>query len=362
MTTQDNFIPAFVLAYSNSAFTNPHEAVLPDYPKDCTGDFTHMGAKYWGLESERHCATTINRASNQILYNHNRHNWISIRLKKRALVDEVTVSTKWYTGNQVRKISVFLIDELLDESQKVQVLNKVELNPDTDHSFPVEPVFATKALVTMYYEGGISRINFFGEIAEEQVPDRPNLLEQATISHVSNVHYGDPAMAVAGNREVMHMLGWESARTGFGESVVFGFDEPVSVDLLVVDTYMHRLNPPLSCHVYGLVDAKAEELDELVQVAPKWKIIFEDGNEVIPENFKEYMLEEKYLDEQIPNNTAFEIALHNDTNGPWKSVVDFHALEADTYHEIKVEGTYSHLLYIHYPNGGIHGIKLFGKQ
>ena len=52
-------VPAFVVAYSDSDFTNPHEVVLPDEPKDCTSEYTHMGVKYWGLETGRHKATSV---------------------------------------------------------------------------------------------------------------------------------------------------------------------------------------------------------------------------------------------------------------------------------------------------------------
>ncbi|MGK0343855.1 MAG: allantoicase, partial [Candidatus Azotimanducaceae bacterium] len=58
------FLAAFLINYTDSSFTNPHEVVLPDEPQECTGNFTHMGAKYWGFESERHCAIST-RAGNR---------------------------------------------------------------------------------------------------------------------------------------------------------------------------------------------------------------------------------------------------------------------------------------------------------
>ena len=51
------FLDAFLISYSDSSFTNPHEVVRPDEPEECTGNFTHMGAKYWGFETARHRAT-----------------------------------------------------------------------------------------------------------------------------------------------------------------------------------------------------------------------------------------------------------------------------------------------------------------
>ena len=77
-------IPAFVLAYSNSDFTNPHEVVLLNKPEDCRDQFTHMGVKYTGLETCRHQTTTVDKEKQCLEYNHNAHNWLRIALKERA--------------------------------------------------------------------------------------------------------------------------------------------------------------------------------------------------------------------------------------------------------------------------------------
>jgi allantoicase len=161
------FIPSHIIAYSNSDFTNPHEVVLPDDPKDCTDNYTHMGVKYWGLETKRHKATTIEEGNKKIYYNHEAHHWLKIGFKYRTEIKSLRVSTKWFTGNQVRAISVLLIDELTGGEQ--EVLSKKILQPDQEHHFLFEATTATECLIKMYYEGGISRINFFGEKTEAQL-------------------------------------------------------------------------------------------------------------------------------------------------------------------------------------------------
>lgn len=359
-------IPAFVIAYSDSDFTNPHEMVLPDEPKECgPDDFTHMGKQYWGLETGRHAATTVDTANRWLEYNHLAHNWVTIGLKERAAISKVAVSTKWFTGNQVRAISVILKDELTG-AQK-EVLTRTPLRPDAEHEFEITPTLATEAHVELYYEGGLSRIRFFGEKAADQMPIRPNLLEKATISHVSNDHYGHPSMAVNGNRTEMHMVGWESARTGFGERALFTLDRPTVVEEIVVDTYLHRLNPPLTCHIFGLTEAAAAagDIDELLVQAPRWKIRFGTGLEVIPADFQRYMLDQKYLDEAVEQPHRFKIMLDHDQASPWSAIVPFGPLAADTWHrftQFEHNGPFTHLLYTHYPNGGIHGLKLFGTE
>ena len=353
------FIPAYIIAYSNSDFTNPHEVVLPDEPKDCREVFTHAGAKYWGLETCRHKATQIDKANQKIYYDHEAHNWLNLAFRERAEISSVKISTKWFTGNQAHAVTVILIDELT--MTEVEVLTRVSLEPDQEHSFDFSTTPATECHIKIYYEGGISRINFFGNPTEKQLPKQKNLLEDATVSHVSNVHYGDPMMAVKGTRKEMHMVGWESARTGFGEQAIFHLKEATTIKEIVVDTYLHRFNSPLTCHVFGLLLVDGKSLDDYLPTIPKWQIQFEDGHRVLPENFQEYMLNQAYLQEKTSNPTQFEISLFNPPDSAWKAVLPYEHLSPDTFHSFVVEqnGPFSHLLYLHYPNGGIHGLKVF---
>lgn len=355
-------IPAFLIGYSDSSFSNPHEAMLPDEPKDCRGSFTHMGAKYWGFETNRHKATTIKSKTLSFAYDHDAHHWMRIGLKTRAQLDQITISTKWYTGNQVRAVSVTLMDEMT--GQEKQVLDRQTLEPNSDHTFSIPPTLATEVLIDCYYEGGISRVNFFGTVAAEQCPVRPNLLEGATLSHVSNEHYGKPSQAVAANREQMHMVGWESARTGFGEQAVFHLNAPARVEEIVVDTYMHRLNAPLSSHAFGINLPPSGNLDAAIKLAPRWKLIFNKRCEVIPDHFQTYMRDHKYLMEKgVKDNRKFSICLHHAKNSPWKPLLSFAPLSPDTFHRFRViehDGPVTHLLYMHYPNGGIHALKVYG--
>jgi len=353
-------IPAYIIAYSNSDFTNPHEVVLPDEPKDCRKEFTHAGAKYWGLETNRHKATYLDKANKKIYYRHHAHHWIKIGFKHRAEISTLKVSTKWFTGNQVRAISIIMIDEFLQK--EVEILTRVRLQPDQEHTFSFGPIIATECYIKIYYEGGISRINFFGDSTKQQLPKQENLLEKAIISHVSNDHYGHPKMAVHGNRNELHMVGWESARTGFGEQAIFQLEQSATIQAIIVDTYLHRFNAPLTCHVFGLLVAHGKTLADYLSVIPKWMLQFEDGHKVLPEDFQSYMLHQSYLKEKSTNPNNFEILLFNPSNSPWKAVLPYEPLAPDRYHRfttLKNNGPFSHLLYMHYPNGGIHGLKVF---
>jgi len=356
-------IPAILIAYSESDFTNPHEAMLATDPKDCRGDFTHMGAKYWGFESRRHMATTVVQGAPELEYDHNAHGWMLIGLKKRAKLDKITISTKWYTGNQVRAVSVYLTDELTGNAQ--QVLDRQSLKPDAEHVFKIKPTVATQAYVEVYYEGGLSRINFFGDTSVEQPPARRNLLEGAKITHVSNIHYGVPDRCIGGDRQQMYMYGWESARTGCGEQALFHLKKPAVIDEVIVDTYLHRLNAPLTAHVFA-VDAKGQSIDKLMKQAPKWCAVFDGKKVVVPDNFSDYMMNQKYLKEKgVKDREHFRIRLNIPKGCPWKAVMPFEPLSPDTFHrfrEVNDVGPVTHVLYMHYDNGGIHGLKVFGVE
>jgi allantoicase len=356
-------IPAFLISYTDSSFTNPHEVLRADEPENRKGTFTHMGARFWGFESKRHKATTMDAKAQRFTFDHDAHDTLVIGFDPPAKISSITVSTRWFTGNQVPCISV----DLFDGQQWATVLERMSLAPDQNHTFDInmtDMMETTQCQVRCYHEGGISRINFFGELLADQ-PPRINLLETAQISHVSNDHYGKPLDAVMGNREVDYMYGWESARTGFGEQALFTLADPQVIDEIIVDTYLHRLNPPLSCHAFALTSDSSADLDACFAQRPRWSIRFNDGTLVVPDNFQDYMRNEMFLLEPVSNTRQFSIALHQPEGSAWQPLLTFGDLFADTYHrftDIEYTGPVSHILYMHYPNGGIHGLKMFARN
>ncbi len=354
-----DYLPTYLMAYSDSSFTNPHEVARPDEPLECTGNFTHMGAKYWGFETLRHRATQPlgNREGHR--FDHDAYHWFQLGLNNAAEVNQIRISTKWFTGNQVPAVSIMLGDE----HNMTEVLSRVTLEPDQEHLFDIPPTGATTCLVRCYHEGGIARVSLYG--SHHHVTDPPlNLLEFADISHVSNEHYGHPRDAVNGQRQVDYMLGWESARSGFGEQALFHLRKPTLVSDIIVDTYLHRLNPPLSCHVFGIRLDAAQSLPALWEERPRWSVVFDDGHCVVPQDFTAYMQAQHYLSEPVSNPKSFNIRL--ETNSPaWLPILSFGELHPDRWHrftEIESEEVMTHLLYMHYPNGGIHGLKVFGLE
>ena len=343
-----------LLEYSDSSFTNPHEVTRPEMPENRQDQYSHMGAQYWGFESARHIGTRVDLPAQGFHYNPDAEHYLLIGLNPSALVSQIDISTLWFTGNQVQAVSV----ELIYQGQRQIILDRQKLNPDSNHSFPIEPAKADECLVRCHQEGGIARIQLLGE--RFNAPEsKANLRADATISHVSNQHYGHPADAVRGDRLESHMVGWESARTGFGEQAIFTLKQNAIIEEMIVDTYLHRLNAPLACYLFGL--PSVENFQEALSTLPRWRITFEDGRQVIPENFTEYMNNQLYRSDLNGKSTGFNIDLSVDERH-WLALIPFKELRADTYHRFKVTSTteLSHLLYLHYPNGGVHGLKAFG--
>jgi len=361
--TLDEPVPAFVIAYSDSSFSNPHQVVSPAPAQFDATAFTYTGKEMDGLESKRHTAVHLNPEGKMDCFEFTPDffNWFEIGLKRRTNVERLTISTRWFTGNQVPRVSVLLKDEASGVDR--EVLHRVALAPDSEQQFPVTPpAVATEIRVFCYYDGGITRVHCFGEPADP-LPERENLLAGASISHVSNEHYGKPSQAVAGNRQVGHMLGWESARTGFGEQALFQLAEAATIDEIVVDTYMHVFNSPMSCHVFALHNTSAASNDELMKTAPRWKLCFADGREIIPDNLPAYMKDEQYLSQTQGKPETFQFKLHIPEDSPWKALVPFALLRRDTLHrfnKLDPAGPVTHILFMHFPNGGIHGLKVHG--
>jgi len=358
-------VPAFVIAYSDSAFANPHQVVSPQEPQFDPDAFTYTGKEMDGIESRRHTAVQhiAEPQADGFVFKTDSCNWFEIGLKRRTNVEKLIISTRWFTGNQVPRVSVSLKDKLTGTTR--EVLHKVALPPDSEQEFAVTPpMVATEIKVLCYYDGGITRVYCFGEPAEP-MPERENLLAGASISHVSNEHYGKPSQAVAGDRKIGHMLGWESARTGFGEQALFQLGEAATIDEIVVDTYMHVFNSPLSCHVFALHNTSGATNDELIKAAPRWKLCFAGGREVIPDNLPAYMKEEQYLKETQGKAEPFQFKMHIAPGSPWKPLLPFARLQRDTMHffdKLENLGPVTHVLFMHFPNGGIHGLKCHGTR
>lgn len=356
---RDRFIPARVLDYSDSAFTVVHQVVKLEEPVFDPDAFTLMGKEMDGCESRRHRSVVARPDRPAFRYDPRAHNFIRIGFLHRSRIDRLELSTEWFTGNQVQWARVFLIDEL--EGTRHLIVDRTPLEPDAKHFFDVEPRDGTELYVECYPDGGMARVRGYGERSAEPLPPRRNLLEGATVSHASNVHYGTPEDAVAGHREVEFMRGWESGRAGFGERVLFTRRDAATICEVVVDTYRHLLNAPPRFYLFG---SRAEGTsDALMQLAPRWIVVSDEGTTVAPDDLRDYIRAQRYLSD-FRHHEPFEIRLSYEDHGPWDPIVVHEPLRPDAYHrftDLQNRGPYDRLLVMHFPNGGIHGLQVLGS-
>ena len=118
--------------------------------------------------------------------------------------------------------------------------------------------------------GGISRIRIVaGRRLIRRRSGKPP--EGAAISHVTNEHYGKPGLRRDGSprRDAHGRVGKFRAHRLRREGAVSFKSKAAVIDEIIVDTYLHRLNPPLTAHVLAANGGK--DADKLMESAPRWK-------------------------------------------------------------------------------------------
>lgn len=355
-----NRIRAFVIAYSDSSFSNPHSIVTDSDPVFDSDAFTFVGKEMDGLESRRHRAFSIAPEKAEIIFNPDAANFIRLGLIQKSRLSKVVISTKWFTGNQVPRVSL----ELLDSTTGAAVfqINDLELSPDSERTIEVNGVETDECLIRCFYDGGISRVRFYGAAIEAPAP-RKNILEDAAIIFVSNEHYGKPSQAVSGRRLEHHMVGWESARTGLGESALFELKAPLRVSELEVDTYKHVFNAPLCCALYGGSFVDGIRATEIMKQAPRWRAEFENGAYAEPTDLRSYIYGGEYKKDPNYRGGGLSFKLSSPKDSSFRPLLPFGQLSPDALHRFKLahKDPVTHILFMHFPNGGIHGLRIFSS-
>ena len=77
---------------------------------------------------------------------HNAHHWLKLGLVTPAIVKEIQISTRWFTGNQVLSIAV-----ILSEGVPTEILC-APIKPDSN-TFRIKPTEADECLVRCFHEG-----------------------------------------------------------------------------------------------------------------------------------------------------------------------------------------------------------------
>jgi len=324
-----------------------------------------------GLESSRHWnfKSEVSHPTGEYTFwrDHSVVNNVVVAVKgpsTRMLVYRIEFSTQFYTRNPSKDVySVVLIDELTGIQE--EVVKHTTLLGDSVHRVQLtKPVPATKAKLQLG-EGGLTRFRLFGTPLEP-LPVRTNLLKCAKIFGVTDASYGDPQLALREQREGNVMAGWESCRHSARHRLGLEFAQPVAPKKIVVDTYMHCLNPfrfmaALACN--SKRDGTTALTEEaLLASLPSWKVTLPDGKvqHVSDAEINEFM--EKHGGMTSPGPVKYHLDVAPSYEGPWRVILPFAPLQRDTYHEFDAEsvGEVSHMVFIGVPDGGVHRLGVYG--
>jgi allantoicase len=85
--------------------------------------------------------------------------WCIIELACKGRVEKIIVDTNHYKGNSPESVMI----EYYDGQWKV-LLERVKVKPHQEHEFVVNGVVADKVKLTMFPDGGVSRLRIFAQV------------------------------------------------------------------------------------------------------------------------------------------------------------------------------------------------------
>ena len=77
------------------------------------------------------------------------------------------------------------------------------------------------------------------------------------------------------------------------------------------------------------------------------------------------MTEQRYREEPALGSGPIQIRLANSNDGAWVPLAGFQRLNPDCLHrftDVKTHPPVSHLLFMFFPSGGLHGLRVHGRE
>ncbi|CAN5269800.1 allantoicase [soil metagenome] len=178
--------------------------------------FGHKGQVYDGWETRRRRGAGPEACDSAI-----------VRLGVPGIVRGVVVDTAWFTGNYPPQISVEAahvtgypaVDELVDSTQWVTLVERTSVNGDTRNPFKVNSTQRwTHVRLSIYPDGGVARFRVHGEglldprFAEGMTLDLAALENGGRITACSNMFYSSPNNLLLPGTARNMGDGWETSR------------------------------------------------------------------------------------------------------------------------------------------------------
>lgn len=349
------------LSCSNDFFAEMENLLKADEPIFQPGVFTERGQIMDGWETRRRRFLPDGTSDDEYNYD-----WCIIKLGSHGIIRGINANTAHFLGNAPQKISLEVCciqGEPTDDTEWIVLIEPTEVKPGSDNLIDVNHTHAdaekvwTHVRFNMYPDGGVARLNVYGEIVADQnwlLSGEP--LDLAFIKNgarpviCSDMFFSHPQNLLMPERGANMGDGWETKRRrNIGDPAVDrGHDWLIlqlatrgNIEKILIDTCHFKGNYPNGFSLEGavLTDEQANSLEGLAA--------------------------DSHLDARFDKTDSNGEQLKEQLGIKWTPIIERTALFSDREHAFKnelvsKEKCFTHVRLKMYPDGGISRLRLWG--
>lgn len=349
------------LSCSNDFFAEMENLLKAEEPIFQPGVFTERGQIMDGWETRRRRFLPDGTSDDRL-----GHDWCIIKLGSQGIIRGINANTAHFLGNAPQKVSLeacHIIGEPTANTEWTQLIDITSVAPGSDNvmevekSHPAAEKVWTHVRFNMYPDGGVARLNIYGEI----IPDQNWFLkgEPLDLAYIKNgarpvacsdMFFSAPENILMPERGANMGDGWETKRrrTIGNTEVDRGHDWLIlqlatrgSIEKILVDTCHFKGNYPNAFSIEGavLTDDQAANIEGLSA--------------------------DSHLDARFDKTDTSGKETKEQLNIKWSPIIERTSLFADREHMFKdqltaQEQSFTHVRLKMYPDGGISRIRLWG--
>ncbi len=344
------------LSCSNDFFAEMENLLKAEAPIFQPGVFTERGQLMDGWESRRRRFLPDGSSDDGLQFD-----WCIIKLGSQGVIRGINANTAHFLGNAPQQVSLEVCNiqgEPTDATEWTQLIDITPVNPGSDNLIDVDTLNPaadkvwTHVRFNMFPDGGVARLNIYGEIVADQnwfLKGEP--LDLAYIKNgarpvaCSDMFFSSPENVLMPERGANMGDGWETKRRrSIGDvEVDRGNDWLIlqlatrgNIEKILIDTCHFKGNYPNAFALEGAV-LTAEQAAN-----------------------KDALTADSHLDARFDSGDASE-----QLNIEWTPIIERTSLFADREHTFKDEVTakgqsFTHVRLKMFPDGGISRIRLWG--
>jgi len=337
------------LACSNDFFAEMENLLKPEEPVFEKGVFGERGQIMDGWESRRRRFLPDGTTDDGLEYD-----WCILKLGAQGRIRGINVNTAHFLGNAPQSISLeaCVSDSNPDEnSEWVELVARAEVGPGCANLFSVDSDQVwTHVRLNMYPDGGIARLNVYGEV----VPDNDlfmqgELIDLAYIKNgarplvCSDMFFSHMENMIMPGRGINMGDGWETKRRRtigdaekdrYNDWIILKLAQPGSIHKVLIDTAHFKGNYPNGFAIEAAV-LNEQQASDIAML------------------------------EQDAHQDALMAGRAEPSSIDWQPVMERTPLFDDREHTFKKEVLNSDKVFTHvrvkmYPDGGISRVRLWG--